>query len=175
MGTIRWSAGIFVAAAGLLASLPAAAQSFRVQCPTSTITHPSSVTNVNAEPVYNGPTAFTQVPVSGTQGGYIVPSGNVNGAIKCQQVSGGDGLLDDGERHADVHVLVWAAVGTRGHRQRAVRARSSRVRSTRRTVAFSCRAIRRRRTVHRRKHLADLADTDVDFAIQLERRGRHRP
>src|SRR5271166_2031705 len=69
----------------------AGAQSFRVQCPTNTITHPSNLTNVNAEPPYAGPTAFTTVPVSGTTGGYLVPSANVNGAIKCQQVSGGDG------------------------------------------------------------------------------------
>src|SRR5271167_927345 len=69
----------------------AGAQSFRVQCPTNTITHPASLTNVNAEPPYMGPTTFTTVPVSGMTGGYVVPSANVNGAIKCQQVSGGDG------------------------------------------------------------------------------------
>jgi len=74
-----------------LAALPATAQSFRVQCPTSTITHPSSLTNVNAEPPYAGPTTFTTVPVAGMTGGYVTPSANVNGAIKCQQVSGGDG------------------------------------------------------------------------------------
>jgi Multicopper oxidase len=74
-----------------LATVTASAQSFRVQCPTSTITHPSSLTNNNAEPAYTGPTVFTPVPVSGTTGGYVTPSSNVNGAIKCQQVSGGDG------------------------------------------------------------------------------------
>src|ERR1700676_4733254 len=63
----------------------ATAQSFRVQCPTSTITHPAAANN-NSEPAYNGPTTFT----TGTNG-YAVPSTNVNGAIKCQQVSGGDG------------------------------------------------------------------------------------
>ena len=82
-----WIPILFVA----LATVAASAQSFRVQCPTSTITHPANLTNVNAEPTYNGPTAFTTVPVNGTQGGYMVPSGNVNGAIKCQQISGGDG------------------------------------------------------------------------------------
>jgi FtsP/CotA-like multicopper oxidase with cupredoxin domain len=46
------------------------AQSFRVQCPTSTSTHPTAANN-NSEPPYNGP--------------------GINGAIKCQQVSGGDG------------------------------------------------------------------------------------
>jgi hypothetical protein len=72
-----------------IAALPASAQSFRVQCPTSTITHPdASNTGVNnSEPAYNGPTTYT----AGAQG-YVTPnSGTVNGAIKCQQVSGGDG------------------------------------------------------------------------------------
>ena len=83
----------------------AGAQSFRVQCPTSTITHPSNLTNVNAEPAYTGPTTL------GLNGnGFYAPTGNVNGAIKCQQVSGG--------RHADFHVLVWAAFWTRRHRER---------------------------------------------------------
>ena len=78
-------------------TLTATAQSFRVQCPTSTITHPSSLTNVNAEPNYSGPTALTCTVANGCGGtagnvGYLVPStGTVNGAIKCQQVSGGDG------------------------------------------------------------------------------------
>jgi hypothetical protein len=69
----------------------AGAQSFRVQCPTNTITHPASLTNVNAEPPYTAPTTFATAPVSGNTGGYLAPNGNVNGAIKCQQVSGGDG------------------------------------------------------------------------------------
>ena len=70
------------------------AQSFRVQCPTSTITHPSNLTNTSMEPPYNGPTTFASAlapATATTTGGYLVPSGNVNGAIKCQQVSGGDG------------------------------------------------------------------------------------
>jgi len=71
-----------------IAALPATAQSFRVQCPTSTITHPDpGNTGVNnTEPAYNGPTKFVTGP-----NGYLVPSTNVNGAIKCQQISGGDG------------------------------------------------------------------------------------
>ncbi len=69
-----------------VATLPATAQSFRVQCPTSTITHPSNLTNVNAEPPYTGPTTFT---LNGN--GFYAPAAKVNGAIKCQQVSGGDG------------------------------------------------------------------------------------
>ena len=73
----------------------ARAQSFRVQCPTNTVTHPLAANN-NSEPLYNGPTAFTCTVANGCGGsagnvGYLVPSANVNGAIKCQQISGGDG------------------------------------------------------------------------------------
>ena len=73
----------------------ARAQSFRVQCPTSTITHPT-IANNNSEPPYNGPTAFSCTVANGCGAsagnvGYLVPSANVNGAIKCQQISGGDG------------------------------------------------------------------------------------
>jgi hypothetical protein len=80
---------------GFVGTLAATAQSFRVQCPTSTITHPSNLTNVNAEPAYTGP---TNLALNGN--GFMVPTptvpatsttANVNGAIKCQQVSGGDG------------------------------------------------------------------------------------
>jgi Multicopper oxidase len=72
---------------GLLSAfaVPAMAQSFRVQCPQSTITHPTAAAN-NAEPAYTGPTTFTP-----NAQGFLAPSTNVNGAIKCQQISGGDG------------------------------------------------------------------------------------
>jgi FtsP/CotA-like multicopper oxidase with cupredoxin domain len=66
-----------------LASVPAAAQSFRVQCPQNTITHPAPA-NTNLEPAYSGPT------YTGTSG-YPATPVHVNGAIKCQQISGGDG------------------------------------------------------------------------------------
>ncbi|HEV7611753.1 MAG TPA: multicopper oxidase domain-containing protein [Steroidobacteraceae bacterium] len=78
-----------------LLSLPAAAQSFRVQCPSSTVTHPDpNNTGVNsAEHPYVGPTKLTP-----GANGYLVPdvpSSNApvtaNGAIKCQQIGGGDG------------------------------------------------------------------------------------
>jgi len=79
-------------------TLPATAQSFRVQCPTSTITHPdpttTSNTNNNGNP-YNGPTQFTR-PATGTAE-WVVPTANVNGGIKCQQVSGGDGYATMGD------------------------------------------------------------------------------
>src|SRR5882757_3919689 len=67
----------------------ARAQSFRVQCPTSTITHPVA-TNNNSEPAYAGPT------YSGTTG-YPAAPARVNGAIKCQQISGGDGFATMGD------------------------------------------------------------------------------
>ena len=72
----------------------ASAQSFRVQCPTSTITHPDP-TNAgvnNSEPAYTGPTTLANTNPSNPANGYLVPSGaTANGAIKCQQISGGDG------------------------------------------------------------------------------------
>ena len=66
-----------------LAAVAASAQSFRVQCPTSTVTHPNAANN-NSEPAYLGPT------YTGTNGFPTAPA-HVNGAIKCQQISGGDG------------------------------------------------------------------------------------
>src|ERR1700722_6151993 len=78
-------------AAGLIAlsaTAPSTAQSFRVQCPTSTLTHPTAPT---AEPDYQAPTyptpTGTAAPADYTTG----KSGPVNGAIKCQQIAGGDG------------------------------------------------------------------------------------
>ena len=79
---------LFVLLCGLL-PLVANAQSFRVQCPTSTITHPTSANN-NSEPSYVGPT------YTGTSGYPSAPT-NVNGAIKCQQISGGDGYSTMGD------------------------------------------------------------------------------
>ena len=77
----------------VVATVAASAQSFQIQCPTSTITHPSNLTNVNTEPAYTGPTALT-APSATT---YQVPTANVNGAIKCQQISGGDGFATMGD------------------------------------------------------------------------------
>src|SRR6266853_523299 len=76
----------------------ASAQSFRVQCPTSTITHPvqdanhpSMPVDNNSEPAYTGPTTQAVNPQ-----GFLAPTANVNGAIKCQQVGGGDGYATMG-------------------------------------------------------------------------------
>jgi len=77
-----------------VAALPASAQSFRVQCPTSTITHPDTTQTQqlnSSEPLYQGPTQYGSSNPGNTANGYEVPSSNQNGAIKCQQVSGGDG------------------------------------------------------------------------------------
>jgi hypothetical protein len=88
------------------ATVAASAQSFRVQCPASTITHPLTGTNCstnptgpgcnNSEPAYNGPTQFNPPSMGlpgGTSGDFVTPvTGTVNGAIKCMQISGGDGF-----------------------------------------------------------------------------------
>jgi FtsP/CotA-like multicopper oxidase with cupredoxin domain len=59
------------------------AQSFRVQCPTSTPTHPTAP---DSDPAYTGPT------YAGTSTDYTTgKTGTANGTIKCQQISGGDG------------------------------------------------------------------------------------
>src|SRR6184192_3140292 len=74
-----------------LATGVASAQSFRVQCPNSTITHPAALNDV--EPAYTGPTTLSAPSASTFQ----APSSNVNGAIKCQQISGGDGYATMGD------------------------------------------------------------------------------
>src|SRR5437879_1832186 len=83
-------------ALGLLSAfaLPVMAQSFRVQCPTSTITHPSTLHDNNSEPAYTGPTTLSTASATT----YQAPTANVNGAIKCQQIAGGDGyaVMGDG-------------------------------------------------------------------------------
>jgi FtsP/CotA-like multicopper oxidase with cupredoxin domain len=75
----------------IASAAPAFAQSFRVQCPPSTITHPNSANN-NSEPAYTSPTTLA---LNGS--GYLAPTANVNGAIKCQQISGGDGYATMGD------------------------------------------------------------------------------
>jgi len=72
-----------------LVTVSANGQSFRVQCPTTTITHPAAANN-NSEPTYVGPT------YTGTNGYPSTPT-HVNGAIKCQQISGGDGYSTMGD------------------------------------------------------------------------------
>src|SRR5581483_8963665 len=52
-----------------------------------------SLTNVNAEPAYTAPTTLAT-----NSSGFMAPTAHVNGAIKCQQISGGDGyaVMADG-------------------------------------------------------------------------------
>jgi Multicopper oxidase len=88
---------LFLLALVCVGTLPASAQSFRVQCPTSTITHPAALHDNSAEPAYTGPTAFTSTNTATPASGYLIPSANVNGAIKCQQISGGDGYATMGD------------------------------------------------------------------------------
>jgi FtsP/CotA-like multicopper oxidase with cupredoxin domain len=78
-----------------VAATSASAQSFRVQCPASTITHPAALHNNNSEPAYTGPTTLALNTATNAQ--YLAPSANVNGAIKCQQISGGDGFATMGD------------------------------------------------------------------------------
>src|SRR5437016_12281838 len=72
-------------------TLSARAQSFQVQCPNTTITHPTAANN-NSEPAYTAPTTL-----AAGANGYLVPNAHVNGAIKCQQISGGDGFATMGD------------------------------------------------------------------------------
>ena len=73
--TKRFMSTGVLALIGFAAAATANAQSFRVQCPTITITHPTAS---STEPAYTSATA-------------------VNGAIKCQQISGGDGYATMGD------------------------------------------------------------------------------
>jgi FtsP/CotA-like multicopper oxidase with cupredoxin domain len=76
-----------------LMTVVASAQSFQIQCPTTTITHPVERTSAQGEPAYSGPTTFT----TGANGYQVPNTGTVNGAIKCQQISGGDGFATMGD------------------------------------------------------------------------------
>jgi hypothetical protein len=89
-----WILVLFVA----FATVAASAQSFRVQCPTSTITHPDPGNTGlnNSEPAYNGPTQFT-LPTTGSAQFAVPTPTTVNGAIKCQQISGGDGYMTEAD------------------------------------------------------------------------------
>ena len=85
------------------ATVAASAQSFRVQCPTSTITHPVAANN-NSEPAYSLATVYSACtpgqknPDGSTCSAWgTYPSANINGAIKCQQISGGDGYATMGD------------------------------------------------------------------------------
>jgi len=90
----------------VIMTVAANGQSFQVQCPASTITHPFHAASGidcsqhptapgcnNDEPAYSGATTFTT-----NAQGFVTPTPEtVNGAIKCQQISGGDGFATMGD------------------------------------------------------------------------------
>src|SRR5215470_13224035 len=81
--------GLFIATAACAAALTASGQSFLIQCPTSTITHPVAANN-NSEPAYMGP-SYTG------NAGYPAGRTQVNDASNCQHSSGGDGFATMGD------------------------------------------------------------------------------
>src|SRR5437868_2667409 len=76
----------------------ASAQSLLVQCPTKTPLHPVAV---NAEPTYTGPSLLTPtvggVKFNGSTAGQSAPYVSNGGAIKCQEISGGDGFMTEAD------------------------------------------------------------------------------
>ncbi len=79
----------------LLLALPAAAQNFIVQCPTSTLWHPTAPSSAQGEPAYTGPTIYT--PPSTLTNGVPLKYVSNGGAVKCQQISGGDGYMTEAD------------------------------------------------------------------------------
>jgi len=76
-------------ALGLFA-LDAQAQSFRVQCPSSTTMHPTETSGA-----YTGPVTVSSALTASS--GATVPYVRNGGGIKCQQISGGDGYATMGD------------------------------------------------------------------------------
>ena len=76
----------------LLVALPAGAQNFMVQCPNSTLWHPNAPTSAQGEPTYTGPHMTTPSP-----NGVALPYISNGGAVKCQQISGGDGYMSEAD------------------------------------------------------------------------------
>jgi hypothetical protein len=74
---------------------PASAQNFFVQCPTSTLLHPGAPTSSQGEPAYTGP--FTVTPPSSATHGVPISYTSNGGAVKCQQISGGDGYMTEAD------------------------------------------------------------------------------
>jgi hypothetical protein len=69
--------------------------SFKVQCPTTTPLHPTALVN-SVEPTYTKP-AKVLVPATQTTPAHFTSTGQINGAIKCQQISGGDGMMSEAD------------------------------------------------------------------------------
>src|ERR1700675_4446186 len=77
-------------ALGASLHVAASAQSFKVQCPATTITHPVALPSGTPEPAYSGPS-------QACTNGACTPTGAVNGAVKCQEISGGDGYMTEAD------------------------------------------------------------------------------
>jgi FtsP/CotA-like multicopper oxidase with cupredoxin domain len=105
---IFWS-GVAATVLGLVA-LPAAAQSFRVQCPAGTILHPADPSQDPAAVAAAGSLVYDTItrPLDPHQAAAPTPNLNIAGKlnptpamanphIKCQQISGGDGFATMGD------------------------------------------------------------------------------
>jgi FtsP/CotA-like multicopper oxidase with cupredoxin domain len=90
------STGIFgsgIAAVVLaLIALPASAQSFKVQCPSSTTLHGSETSGA-----YTGPRVVTKTITRKDGTTFTMPYVDNGGGIKCQEISGGDGFATMGD------------------------------------------------------------------------------
>ena len=71
-----------------LAAGVAGAQSFRIQCPTETSLHRTA----GASPLYTGPQTLPSGPFTSPLFTSLQANKSNGGAIKCQQISGGDGF-----------------------------------------------------------------------------------
>jgi len=92
-----------------LAALTASAQeqgggSFRLQCPTATLLHPGGTSSANPTPAsseasYNGPVyrTVTKDPTGTYTFSPALTFLDNGGAIKCQQISGGDGMMTEAD------------------------------------------------------------------------------
>jgi len=100
-----------------LATLPASAQagyqgggSFRVQCPTATLLHPGTTATGGAGTAVNPTPASSEAPYTGPVYRTVTkdPTGvytytpaltflDHGGAIKCQEISGGDGMMTEAD------------------------------------------------------------------------------
>jgi FtsP/CotA-like multicopper oxidase with cupredoxin domain len=91
LSTRIFGSGIAAVVLALFA-LPAAAQSFKLQCPKSTTLHPSESSGP-----YTGPTTVTKTITRKDGTTFTMPYVDNGGGIKCQEISGGDGFATMGD------------------------------------------------------------------------------
>jgi hypothetical protein len=104
----RWT--VFLSVVMCWWALPAGAQNFMVQCPKSTLWHPGNYgagagstnryaawpnASTSGEPNYYGPLAYT--PSTTYTNGVTLNYTLSGGAVKCQQISGGDGYMTEAD------------------------------------------------------------------------------